>query len=432
MANLTIADIKQKYPEYNKFSDQELADKLYNKFYSGKIPKDEYYNKIGLTTKTFLGNLPTHADQFQFGSPENKSLISEMMGSALGGGTMELAGKGISSASPYVAKAVNYLRPSEVSKAAEEFRSGLGSGTSTENIDELAKRVQLGKQSAIEEALIPKRPLYEQEGKTNIYESVPDRKSAYFSPDVAEFYGKRGLKTLHDTFEQTPSLENYDKLQSALKEEIRYLKEQKQAKTLNTLGKEKLNSLEANVENLDSDKEAFMQTLPENMRNLENNFRYKYASNVGPYEEAGEVIRNLSNPDKVSEVSPAQITKVFGRPSKDVKKVLQDIGPSGARNILYNALLKAPEGDAEGMANTLLDLKRTKGFDNIVSSDMEQWAKKILKRSKYSNVASRAVKTAAGGVGGYLLGGNYLGALGGAALVNSPKILEYISKYAKK
>jgi hypothetical protein len=44
---ISLNDFRQKYPDYNDLSDQELADKLHDKFYSD-IPKDDFYQRIGL------------------------------------------------------------------------------------------------------------------------------------------------------------------------------------------------------------------------------------------------------------------------------------------------------------------------------------------------------------------------------------------------
>jgi hypothetical protein len=41
--------------------------------------------------------------------------------------------------------------------------------TGEENIEEMSKRAQLGKESALQEALVPKEELYSQEGKSNVY-----------------------------------------------------------------------------------------------------------------------------------------------------------------------------------------------------------------------------------------------------------------------
>lgn len=43
---LTINDVREKYPQYNHFSDQELADKMHAKYYP-KMPKEEFYSKVG-------------------------------------------------------------------------------------------------------------------------------------------------------------------------------------------------------------------------------------------------------------------------------------------------------------------------------------------------------------------------------------------------
>jgi hypothetical protein len=50
-----LSDIRQKYPQYNDMSDQQLADALYTKYYSD-MPKDEYYQKVGIQ------NTPSYLD----------------------------------------------------------------------------------------------------------------------------------------------------------------------------------------------------------------------------------------------------------------------------------------------------------------------------------------------------------------------------------
>ena len=43
-----LSTLREKYPQYNDMTDQELADRFYNKHYSD-MPKDEYYSKMGLS-----------------------------------------------------------------------------------------------------------------------------------------------------------------------------------------------------------------------------------------------------------------------------------------------------------------------------------------------------------------------------------------------
>lgn len=45
---INMQEIRQKYPQYNDMSDQQLADSFHDKFYSD-IPKDEFYQKIGFS-----------------------------------------------------------------------------------------------------------------------------------------------------------------------------------------------------------------------------------------------------------------------------------------------------------------------------------------------------------------------------------------------
>ena len=44
---MNIAEIRQKYPQYNDLSDQQLADSLHQRFYAD-IPPAEFYQKVGL------------------------------------------------------------------------------------------------------------------------------------------------------------------------------------------------------------------------------------------------------------------------------------------------------------------------------------------------------------------------------------------------
>src|ERR1700677_3055865 len=42
----SFTEIRQKYPQYNDLSDDQLSDAIHSKFYSD-IPKDEFHSKIG-------------------------------------------------------------------------------------------------------------------------------------------------------------------------------------------------------------------------------------------------------------------------------------------------------------------------------------------------------------------------------------------------
>ena len=44
---MTLDEFRKRYPQYDDMSDDDLADKLYNKYYSNK-DKEEFFKEIGL------------------------------------------------------------------------------------------------------------------------------------------------------------------------------------------------------------------------------------------------------------------------------------------------------------------------------------------------------------------------------------------------
>jgi hypothetical protein len=481
-----------------------------------------WFGRLGSALDPFSGMTQQNVSDIrqQMQSPQQiKSMVNASAGApgmALEGAAAPLLGIGSLSDVPGAAKAglQNTSDYFNTGQEAEDFRNTLGQGTSKENIGELAKRTQFAKQSALQEALIPKEQIYSQEGKSDIYNvnqsqlpegnmqqmgsmfdpganqfspdkmdalssalkqyrksgdvgsfmdksedifNVPDlpdsaaskiedalsmptkRDSAYFSdPNVDSFYGNKGnLQQLHDQFQDKPTLNNYDPLQSALKTRQRTLNSRYNNGTISDTGEAELNQLNSNITNLDSDSQNFMQTLPENMQNLEKDFRTKYATGAAQYENAPLTIRNLANPKNVDQVTSSQVGKAFTSMTPQTMKVLQDMGPSAGNNILYNALQKVQPGDAEGLANSILDLKRTKGYDQFVTPDQEQWANNMLSHIGTIGKIKNVLKTGLGAVGGYQAGsslgiGGLTGAAIGGTLAHAPTLAKYLVNKIKK
>src|SRR5687768_14833923 len=89
----TLAEIRQKYPQYSDMSDGALADALHKKFYSD-MPRGDFDAKIGVQSTTF-------ADRFAgdggAGAPKppQESMFSDVMksvGSGLASGVAGLVG----------------------------------------------------------------------------------------------------------------------------------------------------------------------------------------------------------------------------------------------------------------------------------------------------------------------------------------------------
>jgi len=467
------------------------------------VPLGKGSSEEGETVDTFLGRMPSHDPSFKIGTPENK----ELLGEAIGAAAMALpVTRGISkvgkAAKPLIKKGIDYLHPE---RAAENFRSMMGSGTSKENIAEMSKRAQFASKSAKEEALIPKDELYAQEGKSNVYNvgqhnlpegnigkfaetiapgenfgtseanalskalskyrktgnidhfnetaedifKIPElgekaakkvedmlslpvkRDSAYFADsDVTMPYSKKGkIMTLHNEYQSQPTLNNYQDLRSAITTQMRKLKSR--AKT-DELASEKYDQMKMNLSNLDKDASQFIETLPENMRNLDSTFRQKYARYAETYAKgeketgASLTLRRLAE-GRHDLVTDNQIVRLFSNPTKADQKAILDMGEGAARNAIYSALQRVPVGDAEGMAKTIIDLKRTKGFDKIITPHMEEWAANMLTQVRRSGM----IKKSLGSAGGMALGGALGGPVGAAVGAALPWGKEFGSAWSK-
>jgi hypothetical protein len=397
----------------------------------------------------------------------------------------------VSKAGNMLKKGYEYLSPKAIGKEAEAFRRGIADvGSESENIENLAKRVQLARESGAEEALIPKRQLYEQEGKSNLYnideqhlpegnipqiahmiepganfgeaqskalssalrnyrkngdvesflnksedlfgvEELPKsaaqkiedallmptkRNSEYFSdPEVKAYYSKKGkLNQLHQDFQEKPTLQRYDKLQSELKKEIRPLERRDAVGTLGDTGTAKLENLQNNLANLEQDASQFFETLPENMKELHKTFSKKWATGPAKY---GDVKTDITlqrlaskEPGEVTQVTDNDIIKTFTHPDKTTLEAMKEMGPSLGRNVIYSALNKIGVGKGKQLGEAIIELSRKPGFENWVTPDMLTWSNAMIKRSKHSDIAKKSLVYGSGIAGLSALGGAGIGA----------------------
>jgi hypothetical protein len=82
----SLSDIRAMYPEYERVPDKELADAIYNKFYSDRIEIDDYYSKIGFIQpeeKPF-GVAEYAQAPLEFGKAVTRGLGGALLSSAAG------------------------------------------------------------------------------------------------------------------------------------------------------------------------------------------------------------------------------------------------------------------------------------------------------------------------------------------------------------
>ena len=84
---MTIAQVRQQYPQYNNMSDGQLADALHSKYYSD-MPKDEFNQKIGIAApQDQVEGVPVTPDQPQVdqGQPQQPvGMMGELAGAGVG------------------------------------------------------------------------------------------------------------------------------------------------------------------------------------------------------------------------------------------------------------------------------------------------------------------------------------------------------------
>lgn len=372
-----------------------------------------------------------------------------------------------------------------MSDLAKQKKQGLtGSATESENIENLAKRVQFAEKTGKAEALPLREEIYSKEGQSNIYqvkkEELPEgnlEKFAYiiepgtkktesqikalqnairdfrsgkideaelklpetyrkrggqtnFSEKIGDIFGidefdpkitekiediislptSRGshyfsnnkalklydadLKELHLKYRNNPTLENYDELQSALKTERRALNSQGK---IDRKAYRQSKLFDRTISNLDADKEAFMQTLPENLRNVEKEYRTKWAQGPAKYSSEAELtLQRLASgkQGKLNKVTGKNVIDLFTKPDENTMAVIQELGPSVGRHVVYSAINKLKPDQYNEMANTILDLSTKRGFEGFITKDLKDWANRVLKREEKfkSGIESRETK----------------------------------------
>ena len=83
----TIAEIKKEYPVYQNIPDVELADKIYDKYYKGKLDPESYYQQVfpDIQKKPSLEKFtqdPSFQETLEY-LPAGKELTVGMVGTGL-------------------------------------------------------------------------------------------------------------------------------------------------------------------------------------------------------------------------------------------------------------------------------------------------------------------------------------------------------------
>lgn len=240
------------------------------------------------------------------------------------------------------------------------------------------------------------------------------KESAYLSkPNLTKYYDE-GLKEYHQAFERNRSFMTADKLISELKKEQRMLISRQKAKTLDTRGDAKLSAISKNIDNLIKDMEKFTNELPIHLQGKYQEFLNKWREGVSHF-ESSETTSALSRGEP-SGVKPSEIASTFAHPDKNILKIIRDMGDPLKKHIVANELLKLDPKNAKKIAQTILDMKKHKGYEHYITPEMEKWAKDMLKHVKRATLIKEGIGSSLGATALGLFTGSPYGAIVGAAL----------------
>lgn len=127
---MTLVEIRQKYPEYDSKSDEELAEAIHSKYYSG-LPKEKVYEKLGL----FPQNESPKPMQLEVAKPASNNKADWR---GLASDTVHMLGKVLKGGMGFLSKAPGNLAEvgSELAQhplsypphVAQQVLAGLGGG----------------------------------------------------------------------------------------------------------------------------------------------------------------------------------------------------------------------------------------------------------------------------------------------------------------
>lgn len=358
----------------------------------------------------------------------DKDAINEIIGASIGGPGMKLVHEGEEAiehgAVPALKKAYEYLQPG---KKAESIMQELGGGAETaeQNAEQLGKRIKTSHDSALKEAL---------DSKKNVMGKVSDEK--LFDPKtskvkyVTKQFEDDELTKLHENFGKNPTFKNADELQSELGNAIGEYKHESKIRKLKNSEKKDFKLVKETRDKLNKFQDSFLESRGDNLKNEYDTFKRKYRENVVPYKSVKSIKDFLV--DKEKGLTKAKIASTFkeAEKSSSVKKILEDIGPSGKNNILFNALIGSHAAGPEALAQAIEKARKVGGYEKYITPEIKKMGEQLASQTKYSGHIANALKGLAGYGAGSFVGGPIAGIAGAMApfAVKGAKTLYKASK----
>lgn len=392
---------------------------------------------------TFLQNLNKNVSNFygntNFGFDPKKAPNSEYVDTLTKAAFAGLNAP--SSTYQGVKSAADYLTPSK--EATQFFEKIVGKNakelTHEENAGQLVKRVKMGYKANKEDALQSLRKAQDLVGEKDIYGGYPKGFEEYapknYKPEheANGYYKSAEILEPHQEFVENPTFNNAYQLRKRLNARIGKLQNLvNEGKDIGLSGGEELGALVKRRNQLDSDINNFFNKNPEAKGHYDL-FNTKWRENVSPY-TSSTLLSSISKNPNFKGLTQSDIRGIFSNPTNEASKILGDIGEAGRGNVLFNEIQKINPKVAGDLAEKLLELRKTGGYQETISPEMKGLADNLAARSLWRERAAKGALTAGGAGLGELFGGPFGalvgGAIGAGAKPTLNKLMELLGKRA--
>lgn len=328
------------------------------------------------------GNIPK-IDPYSIVGTENKP-VSTLPGFIQTLGEFSVPGAPLGRAAPATAKvtgqAINALshnfRPAA---QTEKFLQGLGGGTAVNNARRVAETVEtsaeIQKQGALKHKKIVDTAIGKKPVETLHYKS---KENEEIFPEL-----RKGFRKLNNKFLENKDFSTAHRLESKMGDRISELRERKYNKTITIEGENELDNLIPLYRDLRKDMDNLVTKEPKHIQEEWLSFKKKYKENYAPYRSTSKLKKIVGG--KTVGTKPKVIDSIFNTPTKDVKKILGDLPQEGKNYIVYNALSDINPKNADDIVSAFNKIKQYGGYEDVISSQMENAIAKIEKKIRNRN-----------------------------------------------
>ncbi len=407
----------------NVINDPNLLSQLNGTRSSAVSPFDRNPDD---TVNTFLGKMPADIPSLDSGTPENKAMIGEMLGVALGGpGKVMLSGlkneynslknwafpqapqlsENVMSTPykptstwgsmentefsntpiPLPASLTQEVTSASPEDHAQSLMQNISKGERPEEAGQnLAANIKSTYANVKSKAQIPYNDIFDKTtvdgntvGDAPIFQHPDPLTGVQRQGDYADLIGNRknpfndsNLDALHKDLIKNPSIDNAHALQSDLGGEIAYMQKQRDMGNLDDSGISKLNFYTSARQALFNDAGNALDKIQPGLSDEYNAATQNWKNEVIPY-HTDKDLRDIAQ-GKIQNPTTTQINGIFKNPESQMNKVVNDLGQDSKDRIAYLGMGKLPEENSPSQLMNAKTSLEKKGLNSYLSPELHQ------------------------------------------------------------